>query len=101
MLKPARAKSCTVASCSDPFGNPSLSTMTVSCPRKRCRETTARAGVAHSTVAEAPHLQQDRIVVAIGEHLDDLEAIAGRLALRPQRLPRAGVERRIAGRSRP
>ena len=37
------------------------------------------------------------VIVAIGEPFDDGEPVAGRLALHPQRLPRAGVERGIAG----
>src|SRR3954447_15720319 len=97
MLNPARPNSWMVASCSEPFGMPSLSfivclpracsavpvarvCVTRSCLRdpSGCRldETGPLAGVADIAVAEALHLQQHGVVVAIGEQLGDLQAVA-------------------------
>src|SRR5829696_4365420 len=137
MLNPARAKRCTVASCSEPFGMPSLSVIVVDSTRRRpthkpqgsqglissdcvCSalsvatrvrhtysaafrfieravETGALAGVADVAVAEPLHFQQHRIVVAVDEDVDDLELVAGGLALHPQLVARAAEEGGVAG----
>ena len=55
------------------------------------------AGVADVPVAEPPHLEQHRVVVAVDEQVDDFELVAGRFALHPQLVARAAEERREAG----
>src|SRR5262245_42947106 len=102
-LNPARPNNCTVESWREPFGMPSLSfivSFLAAGPHPR-RELTpiprlgmaagaslhhlvearALAGVAHVAVAEPLHLDQHRIVVAIGQHLHDLQPVAGCFAL--------------------
>src|SRR4051794_22123100 len=102
MLNPARANSWIVASCSEPFGIPSLSLAT-SGPRL-CRvarqlsvEAGPLAGVAHVPVTQPLHLQQHGIVVAIDQRRGDLETVAGGLALGPQLAARAAEKRREPG----
>src|SRR5829696_8906343 len=95
MLKPARANSCTVASCSEPFGMPSLSNCAtlVRLPEK----TRPLAGVADVAIAEPRHLEQHRIVIAIDQHVGDLQPVPRRLSLGPQRVARAAEEGRKPG----
>src|SRR3954468_2704890 len=115
MLKPARANSCTVASCSEPFGMPSLSFIVspliqhedissllsfVSLVLTQRSKAGSSSGVAHVAVAEALHLQQHGIVVAVDEHVDDFELVAGGLALHPQLVARAAEEGGEAGAAR-
>src|SRR5262245_52921700 len=59
-----------------------------------------RARVAHVAVAEPLHLQQHRVVVTIDEDARDLQAIARRVPLGPERVARAAEERREPGRPR-
>ena len=104
MLKPARANSWIVASCSDPFGMPSLMSDVMCRSLSGSRRTLAEearplAGVADVAVAEPRHLQQHRVLVAVDEQLaSTLQPVAGRLPLGPQRVARAAEERREAGR---
>src|SRR6476620_7091463 len=107
MLKPARAKSWIVVSCSDPFGSPSFSRVVASATSyssSRARlerlETRSGARVAHVAVPEPPDPQQHGVLVAVHEHLDDLQPVAGGFPFRPQRLPGAAEERREACRHR-
>ena len=96
MLKPARANSWTVASCSEPFGMPSFSFM-------RCiqrSEAGAGAGVADVAVAQPLDLEQHRVVVAVHQQLDDLELVAGGFALHPQLVAGAAEEGGVAGAAR-
>src|SRR4051794_24463925 len=104
MLNPARAKSCTVASCREPLGMPSLSFIAGRFqsrssrrslrlrPFQRLEEAGSLAGVADVAVTLALHLQQHRVVVAIGEHFEHFEAVAGRLAFHPELVPGAAEE---------
>ena len=57
--------------------------------------------MAHVAVAEPLHLDQYRVLVAVHEKLGDLEAVAGRFTLHPQRIARAAEERRKACGPRP
>src|SRR5215208_3740586 len=102
MLKPARANSWTVASCSEPFGMPSLSFMVLPPIQHKGHEghqekyptistfvaiasfvliqrskTRPCTGVAHVAVAQPLYFHQHGVVVAIDEDLDDLEFVAG------------------------
>src|SRR4051794_38147142 len=115
MLKPARAKSWTVASCSEPFGIPSFRVIVTAPwpapPREglarsasallllvqRSVETGPRAGVAHVAVAEPPYFQQHGVVIAIDQDLGDRELVARGLAFHPQLVARAAEERREPG----
>src|SRR4051794_28900157 len=117
MLKPARANSWTVASCSEPLGMPSFSFIasppihhhahrghqgkhrtissvvsSVSFVLIQRSKTCSRAGVADVAVAEALHLQQHGVIVAIDQELDHLELVAGGLALHPQLVAAAAEE---------
>src|ERR1051326_5665269 len=64
-------------------------------------EAAARSGVADVAVAEAPLLQQHRVLVTIDEDRRNLEPVAGRFSLRPQLIPRARKERRETALARP
>src|SRR3954451_24687605 len=104
MLNPARAKSRIVASCRDPLGIPSLSFMrgdlVCACEwvsSDRLEEAGALAGVTDIAVTQPLHLQQHRVIVAVGEHLNDLQAVAGGFALHPQRVASAAEEGGEAG----
>src|SRR5262245_20109829 len=88
MLKPARAKSWTVASCSEPLGSPSLSAIS-----DVLEEAASLAGVTDEAVAMPAHFQQDRVIVAVGEHAKDFEPVTGRFALHPELLARTRIER--------
>src|SRR5262245_28415257 len=94
MLNPARANSWTVASWSEPLGIPSLSFISA---LNYLEETRALAGVADVAVTETFHLHEHRVVVAVGEHFDDLQLVARRFAFHPQRVARAAEEGREAG----
>src|SRR2546422_3863584 len=100
MLKPARAKSCTVASCSEPFGIPSLSFISRLAFRELVRPPEKAAPLARMTdvaAAKALHAHEHRVLVAVDQQVADREPVAGRLALRPQFVTRAAEERHIAG----
>src|SRR6478672_393535 len=99
MLNPARANSCTVASCSDPLGSPSFSVAAMSL--LQFPEARARARVADVAVTQTRDLQQHGVLVAVDEQGCDLQAVAGGLPFRPQRMPRAAEERGEARRARP
>src|SRR5678815_1089266 len=120
MLNPARANNWIVASCSEPFGMPSfslaiflfrvirvirgcsLAALSVALIRGHLPvETGPLAGVADITVAEPLHFEQHRVLVAVHQHLGDLQPVAGGFPLRPQRVARAAEERGKAGRLRP
>src|SRR5438093_10213973 len=103
MLKPARAKSCTVASCSEPFGIPSLSFISGLAFRELIRPPEKAGPLARVTdvaAAKALHADEHRVLVAIDQEVADREPVAGRLALRPQLVARAAEERHIAGLTR-
>src|SRR6478672_12355131 len=110
MLKPARANSWTVASCSEPFGMPSLSFIASPLIQRFLSSASllliqrSEAGpgsrMAHVAIAKALHLQQHGIVVAVDEHVDDLELVARGLALHPQLVARAAEEGGEAGAAR-
>src|SRR3989338_6191338 len=102
-LKPARAKSWTVASCSEPLGMPSLSFIIKalrSLVGQLSEEARSLARMAHVAVALPDDLHQHRVVVAIDEDVDDLEPVARCFALHPQRVARAAEEGGEAGASR-
>ena len=63
----------------------------------RPEKTGALAGVADVAVAQPLHLHQHRVVVAVDEHLDDLEPVARGLALHPELVARAAEEGGEAG----
>ena len=73
MLKPARANSWTVASCSEPFGMPSFECghgySSLVLKQVRC------AGVADVAVAQPLDLDEHRVVVAVHQQVDDLERL--------------------------
>src|SRR2546425_10140506 len=100
MLKPARAKSCTVASCSEPFGIPSLSFISGLAFRELVR-TPEKArpldGVTDVAAAKALHAHEHGVLVAVDQQVADREPVAGRLTLRPQLVARAAEERHVAG----
>src|SRR4051812_34723429 len=127
MLNPARANSWTVASCSEPFGIPSLSFMlftsgsgsglqplsgsggplpdrlgvwSLTARVQLSKKTRALAGMTHVPVAEPLHPREHGVVVAIHEQRRDLQPIAGGLALGPQRVPGAAEEGGEAGAAR-
>src|SRR5439155_26124125 len=103
MLKPARAKSCTVASCSEPFGIPSLSFISGLAFRELIRpleKTGPLARVTDVAAAKALHPNEHRVLVAIDQEVTDGEPVAGRLALGPQLVARAAEECHIAGLAR-
>src|SRR3989304_2672246 len=99
MLKPARANSCTVASWSDPFGKPSVSTDGMVASRvigrslRRGRDAAEEARplsrVAHVAVAETVDAHEHGVVVAVGLDVHDRQLVTGGLALGPERLARA------------
>src|SRR5919109_4334907 len=100
MLKPARAKRCTVASCSEPFGMPSFSFISglasalrepVGVPEK----AGPLARVAHVPAAEAFDADEHRVLVAIDQEVPDGEPVARGLALGPERVARAAEERHV------
>ena len=63
-------------------------------------EACALARMTDVAVAEPLDLDEHRVVVAIDQHLDDLEPVAGRLALGPQLVARPAEEGGEAGRLR-
>src|SRR5450830_2054415 len=99
MLKPARAKSRIVASCSEPLGIPSLSVLAMAL-RDLPVEARALAGVTDIALAEPRHFQQDRVLVAVGQERGHLQAVARGFPFGPQRVPRTaekGREPRVQG----
>src|SRR5437588_10923998 len=120
MLNPARAKSCTVESCSDPFGRPSFSIVSLVAGAPRPAPAAPLAGplrpaplrgslcsylwqiseeacplacVTHIAVAQTRDLQQQRIQVAIDQNALDRQLVPRRLAFGPQSSARAAEER--------
>src|SRR5687768_15195934 len=108
MVKPARAKSCTVASWREPLGMPSRR-VAIFRPKftrtqvhwftlvQRPEEARALARVAHVAIAQRARAHEQRVVVAIHEQADHLEPVARGLALGPQRVARPAEEGDIAG----
>src|ERR1051325_2452005 len=96
MLKPARAKSCTVASCSDPLGIRVEASWNGHALRA-LEKAGALARVADVAAAEALGLDEHGVLIAVDEHLAHRELVARGLALAPQRVARAAVERHITG----
>ena len=102
MLKPARANSCTVASCSEPLGMPSFSELhrpasvhAVSASRRsRCAspvwQTSAVAEAASASTSTVSSSQSTRACATC-------EPVARRLALGPQRVAGAAEEGHVAG----
>ena len=60
-------------------------------------EASAFAGMADVAIAEALHFQEQRVIVAISEHLKHLKLVAGGLALHPQLVAGAAEEGGKAG----
>src|SRR5436190_23270199 len=98
MLKPARANSWIVASCSEPLGMPSLSIRAtlVRLPEK----ARPLPRVADIAVAEPGDLEEHRVLVAVDEQRGHLQPVPRRLPLGPQRVARAAEEGREPGRAR-
>src|SRR6188472_2993469 len=97
MLKPARPNRCTVASCSEPLGMPSLRVRAIvlltfalggAARRDLSEEAGSLAGVADVAVPEPRHLQQHRVLVAIDQQVGHLQAVSRGLPLRPELVAR-------------
>src|SRR5262245_43621545 len=107
MLNPARPKSCTVASCSEPFGSPSFSVIGSDPLRGQAlgtwrsasaesrvlrqfrKEACSPARVTDVAVAFASGLDEQCVLVAVDRKRNDLQPVAGGFALGPQRIARA------------
>src|SRR5262245_49221676 len=97
MLKPARAKSCTVASCSEPFGIPSFSFISglasaLGEPVGPPEKAGPLARVTDVPAAEAFDADEHRVLVAVDQQVPDREPVARRLALRPELVAGAAEE---------
>src|SRR5579872_7415586 len=97
MFQPARLKSAIVESCRLPFGSPRRSLLATVhlhrvCERERLRKAAHRAFMANQAIALHNHSKEQGIVVAICSGRDDTQAIAARLALHPELLPRPAPE---------
>src|SRR5215831_1728482 len=96
MLNPARAKSCTVASWSDPLGRPSLSFI-VGGLLDLCEKTGPLSRVTYVAFAFAARVHENRVLVAIDQHGLHGKPVAGRLSLGPQSVAGPRKERHVAG----